>query len=435
MPVAIRVENIGKQYIVVRNQQKEYTLRGTLTQQLQRVLQPNKFNSEKEEEFWALKDVNFEVQQGDLVGIIGHNGAGKSTVLKIISRITEPTTGSVSIKGRVASLLEVGTGFHRQLTGRENIFLNGTILGMKRPEIQRKFDEIVAFAEIEKFLDTPVKRYSSGMFMRLGFAVASHLVSEILIVDEVLAVGDRSFQNKCLAKMEEISRNEGRTVLFVSHNMGTIKRLCKTGILLKSGQVEKVGDIAEVTAAYLKPTAPVVTNTEDIFSSSKYGILGCEILPADEVDTYERESVGVVKPAPTILAHQRLMIRFFIRLSDRMRGKIGLGGSIKDAGGIRIGSTFSDYYGTKFAVTPGEVMEVRVINEGMRLSPGRYTFHPSLYCNDERAKSVVEAVHFTVLPSDIFGFGYSDYQGQGPIVWNARWEQVDTDVNEYTRPG
>ncbi|MBD0256229.1 MAG: ATP-binding cassette domain-containing protein, partial [Cytophagales bacterium] len=160
MPVAIRVENIGKQYVIVRNQQKEYTLRGTLTQQIQRILQPNKFDNEKEEEFWALKDVNFEVQQGDLVGIIGHNGAGKSTMLKIISRITEPTKGTVSIKGRVASLLEVGTGFHRQLTGRENIFLNGTILGMKRPEIQRKFDEIVAFSEIEKFLDTPVKRYS-----------------------------------------------------------------------------------------------------------------------------------------------------------------------------------------------------------------------------------------------------------------------------------
>jgi lipopolysaccharide transport system ATP-binding protein len=333
----------------------------------------------------------------------------------------------------VASLLEVGTGFHRQLTGRENIFLNGTILGMKRPEIQRKFDEIVAFAEIEKFLDTPVKRYSSGMFMRLGFSVAAHLVSEILIVDEVLAVGDRSFQNKCLAKMEEVSRNEGRTVLFVSHNMGTIKRLCKTGILLKSGQVEKVGDIAEVTAAYLKPPATVVTSTEDIFASSRYGILGCEVLPADEADTYEREGVGI-KPTRTILAHQRLMFRFFVRFSDRMRGKIGLGGSLKDAGGITIGTTFSDYYGTKFSVTPDEVMEIRVINEGMRLSPGRYTFYPSLYCNDEKAKSLVEAVHFNVLPSDIFGFGYNNFEGQGPIVWNARWEQVEA-VDDYNRLG
>jgi lipopolysaccharide transport system ATP-binding protein len=427
MPVAIKVENIGKKYVVVRNQQKEYTLRGTLTQQIQRVLQPNKFTDEKEEEFWALKDVNFEVQQGDLVGIIGHNGAGKSTVLKIISRITEPTKGSIGIKGRVASLLEVGTGFHRELTGRENIFLNGTILGMKRPEIQRKFDEIVAFSEIEKFLDTPVKRYSSGMFMRLGFSVAAHLVSEILIVDEVLAVGDTSFQNKCLAKMEEVSRNEGRTVLFVSHNMATMKRLCKTGILLKAGRVEKVGTIAEVAAEYLKPVQ-AVASTEDIFTSKKYGILGCEVLAADDAEAYEREGV---KPARTILAHQQVMFRFFIRLSDRMRGKIGLGGSLKDAGGVTIGTTFSDYYGTKFSVTPDELMEIRVINEGMRLSPGRYTFYPSLYCNDEKAKSLVEAVHFNVLPSDIFGFGYNDFQGQGPIVWNARWEQVETDVNAY----
>jgi lipopolysaccharide transport system ATP-binding protein len=430
MPIAIKVENIGKQYLVIRNQQKEYTLRGTLTQKLQRVLQPGKFTEEKEEEFWALKDVSFDVQQGDLVGLIGHNGAGKSTVLKIISRITEPTKGSIGINGRVASLLEVGTGFHRQLTGRENIFLNGTILGMKRPEIQRKFDEIVAFAEIEKFLDTPVKRYSSGMFMRLGFSVAAHLVSEILIVDEVLAVGDQSFQNKCLAKMEEVSRNEGRTVLFVSHNMGTIKRLCKTGILLKAGRVEKVGGINEVAAEYLKPKVQAPISTEDIFTSKKYGILNCEALAAEDADTYEREGT---KPARTILAHQQIMFRFFIRLSDRMRGKIGLGGSLKDAGGITIGTTFSDYYGTKFSVTPDEVMEIRVINEGMRLSPGRYTFYPSLYCNDEKAKSLVEAVHFNVLPSDIFGFGYNDYQGQGPIVWNARWEQVEADVNDYNR--
>jgi lipopolysaccharide transport system ATP-binding protein len=188
---------------------------------------------ERKEEFWALKDVSFEVQAGDRVGIIGHNGAGKSTTLKILSRIIEPTKGTIRIKGRIASLLEVGTGFHPELTGRENIYLNGTILGMRRAEIQRKFDEIVAFSEVEKFLDTPVKRYSSGMFVRLAFAVAAHLEPEILIVDEVLAVGDMNFQNKCLGKMEDVSKNEGRTVLFVSHNMGTIKRLCNQGILLK----------------------------------------------------------------------------------------------------------------------------------------------------------------------------------------------------------
>jgi lipopolysaccharide transport system ATP-binding protein len=417
MSIAIKVENLAKKYVLIRNQQKEYTLRGTLTQQVQRILRPGQFTDEKEEELWALKDVNFEINQGDLVGIIGHNGAGKSTVLKIISRITEPTRGSISIKGRVASLLEVGTGFHPELSGRENIYLNGTILGMKRPEIQRKFDEIVAFSEVEKFLDTPVKRYSSGMFVRLAFSVAVHLEPEILIVDEVLAVGDMNFQNKCLEKMEEVSRNQGRTVLFVSHNMGTIKRLCRTGILLKSGQVQKVGNINEVAAEYLKPVeTPVIT--EDIFTSKKYGILGCQVLAADDADAYGKDE------ARRIYAHQPLMFRFYIRLSDRMRGKIGLGGSLKDAGGILLGTTFSDYYGTKFSVATDEVMELRVINEGMRLSPGRYTFSPSLYCNDEKAKSVIESVHFTVLPSDAFGSGYNDFEGQGPLLWNAKWEQV-----------
>ena len=186
------------------------------------------------------RDVSFEVQQGERVGIIGRNGAGKSTLLKILTRITEPTTGRVEIDGRVASLLEVGTGFHPELTGRENIFLNGAILGMSRAEIRRKFDEIVAFAEVEKFLDTPVKRYSSGMYVRLAFAVAAHLEPEILVVDEVLAVGDAQFQKKCLGKMEEVGQ-EGRTVLFVSHNMATISSLCRTGILIEGGKVVKRG--------------------------------------------------------------------------------------------------------------------------------------------------------------------------------------------------
>ena len=187
------------------------------------------------EEFWALKDVSFEVKRGEVLGIIGRNGAGKSTLLKILSRITEPTEGRVTLRGRVASLLEVGTGFHPELTGRENIYLNGAILGMTRAEIRRKFDEIVAFAEVEKFLDTPVKRYSSGMYVRLAFAVAAHLEPEILVVDEVLAVGDAEFQKKCLGKMNSVATVEGRTVLFVSHNMAVVQHLCERVILLKNG--------------------------------------------------------------------------------------------------------------------------------------------------------------------------------------------------------
>ncbi len=203
------------------------------------------------EDFWALRDVSFEVKQGEVVGIIGRNGAGKSTLLKVLSRITEPSEGCVRIRGRVASLLEVGTGFHPELTGRENIYLNGSILGMSKAEITRKFDEIVAFAEVEKFLDTPVKRFSSGMYVRLAFAVAAHLEPEILIVDEVLAVGDTQFQEKCLGKMRDISQGDGRTVLFVSHNLATVKSLCNSGVLLKDGRVAYRGATSEVIQQYI----------------------------------------------------------------------------------------------------------------------------------------------------------------------------------------
>ena len=209
------------------------------------------------EDFWALKEVSFEIKRGDVVGIIGRNGAGKSTLLKILSRITEPTTGQIEIDGRVASLLEVGTGFHPELSGRENIFLNGAILGMTRAEIRRKFDEIVAFAEVENFLDTPVKRYSSGMYVRLAFAVAAHLEPEILVVDEVLAVGDAQFQKKCLGKMQDVSRQDGRTVLFVSHNMGAVQNLCSRGLVLTCGKVAFDGKMAGAIDSYNSSTSNV----------------------------------------------------------------------------------------------------------------------------------------------------------------------------------
>ncbi|KAB0669561.1 ABC transporter ATP-binding protein [Oryzomonas sagensis] len=243
MSTVITVENLGKKYLLQHQAGKQpyVALRDVLSdgarnlghKLLGRGTAPTR--GAEREEFWALKDVSFEVKQGDRIGIIGRNGAGKSTLLKILSRITEPTTGSVRIKGRVASLLEVGTGFHPELTGRENIYLNGAILGMSRVEIKQKFDEIVDFAEIEKFLDTPVKRYSSGMYVRLAFAVAAHLEPEILVVDEVLAVGDAQFQKKCLGKMEDVSTKEGRTVLFVSHNMGAINKICQRALFLSSG--------------------------------------------------------------------------------------------------------------------------------------------------------------------------------------------------------
>lgn len=255
----IFVENLGKKYTLQHQPREQYTaLRDVITNGFasfgNRLIHPfsstAQYNSPIVEDFWALQDVSFEVKQGDRIGIIGRNGAGKSTLLKILSRITEPTTGSIRIKGRVASLLEVGTGFHPELSGRENIFLNGAILGMQREEIRRKLDEIIDFAEIEKFLDTPVKRYSSGMYVRLAFAVAAHLEPEILIVDEVLAVGDAPFQKKCLGKMEDVGR-EGRTVLFVSHNMAAVNKLCSKGILLEKGSLGEIGSVNEVVQRYL----------------------------------------------------------------------------------------------------------------------------------------------------------------------------------------
>ena len=241
--VAIRVENISKRYTIGK------TSSGSLRETIAGLFSKN--GSDDTEEFYALRDVSFEVKRGEAIGIIGKNGAGKSTLLKVLSRITEPTTGRIEIDGRVSSLLEVGTGFHPELTGRENVFLNGTILGMSRAEVKRKFDEIVDFSGVEKFLDTPVKRYSSGMTVRLAFAVAAHLEPEILIIDEVLAVGDAEFQKKCLGKMQDVA-GEGRTVLFVSHNMGAVKSLCHNGILLKHGKTIKKGTANQVVDYYLE---------------------------------------------------------------------------------------------------------------------------------------------------------------------------------------
>jgi lipopolysaccharide transport system ATP-binding protein len=262
--IVIKAENLGKKYVIGHQAERVpyLALRDVLMQNARTLWNKTKdlamgrpiIQGDTTEEVWALKDVSFEVKRGEAVGIIGRNGAGKSTLLKILSRITEPTAGRVTIKGRVASLLEVGTGFHPELTGRENIYLNGAILGMTRKEIRRKFDEIVAFAEVEKYLDTPVKRYSSGMYVRLAFAVAAHLEPEILLVDEVLAVGDAAFQKKCLGKMGDVSK-EGRTVLFVSHNMGAINNLCRWGMWLDEGRLQMEGTVASMVTAYLSAGA------------------------------------------------------------------------------------------------------------------------------------------------------------------------------------
>jgi lipopolysaccharide transport system ATP-binding protein len=278
--IAIRADGLSKQYRIGGAQASYLTLREALVHAATSPIRWLRGEQRQQNTIWALDDVSFEVKHGEAVGIIGRNGAGKSTLLKILSRITKPTRGRVDLYGRVGSLLEVGTGFHPELTGRENIFLNGAILGMTRAEIVRKFDEIVDFAEIEKFLDTPVKHYSSGMYVRLAFAVAAHLEPEILVVDEVLAVGDAEFQKKCLGKMGEVAKG-GRTVLFVSHNMGAISSLCKTGILLRDGKLFYFGDVTNTINKYLENAKGELVVHRDENPKLQIQILEAKVLNED----------------------------------------------------------------------------------------------------------------------------------------------------------
>jgi lipopolysaccharide transport system ATP-binding protein len=304
MQSIIQVENLGKKYRLGESQGARYTaLRDVIAERFKSAASSlagvSKKATAEKPEFWALKNVNFDIQPGERVGIIGRNGAGKSTLLKVLSRITSPTTGKITLRGRLASLLEVGTGFHPELTGRENIYLNGAILGMNRPEIARKFDEIVAFAEVERFLDTPVKRYSSGMYVRLAFAVAAHLEPEILIVDEVLAVGDAQFQKKCLGKMEDVGR-EGRTVLFVSHDIRAVKTLCTYGIVMTRGTASPKSLISEAIDMYAKAIKtndiglPLTVDelTFQEFRVTQYGIDTVDLNADDPVDVLVRYSLS-----------------------------------------------------------------------------------------------------------------------------------------------
>ncbi|MDZ7949477.1 ABC transporter ATP-binding protein [Nostoc sp. DedQUE09] len=321
----VKVENLSKSY-VLSHQQEGYrykALRDVIADRAKslfsKIQNPkSKIQNSSCEEFWALKDVSFEIKQGDRIGIIGRNGAGKSTLLKILSRIVEPTKGSIEIQGRVASLLEVGTGFHPELTGRENIFLNGAILGMSKKEITRKFDEIVNFAEIEKFLDTPVKRYSSGMYVRLAFAVAAHLEPEILIVDEVLAVGDVQFQKKCLGKMQDVGK-EGRTVIFVSHNMGTIQSLCSRCILLNSGLVIADDIPASIVQLYLENSSVSNNFTRLPQKSGKPSIVSGEVISQPQ---FEDTKILINL---NIHTNEQRNISLELRLSDNTGITIGFG--------------------------------------------------------------------------------------------------------------
>ena len=408
----ITIENLSKLYYLGNNVRDGRGFRHIIEDAVRNPVQWLKDKSRNlnagKEEFWALKDVVFDIKQGEVVGIIGRNGAGKSTLLKILSRITEPTTGRISIKGRVASLLEVGTGFHAELTGRENIFLNGAILGMSKAEIKRKFDEIVAFSEIEKFLDTPVKHYSSGMYVRLAFAVAAHLEPEILIVDEVLAVGDAAFQKKCLGKMQEVARSEGRTVIFVSHNIAAVLQLTSRAVVLDKGRVRFYGPTEEAVEQYTKA---IDSDSTVFFPVDK--------LPRKNGGNQSAHflSFRFDRPAPIFSSDENFRFLAKIRAAEDVP-QLRLSVTIFTAEGVPIGSCSG---AERPGLARGKETEVEVSIPNSRLAPGHYHCGVSVGKGDHRTGQV----DFDVI-IDTLAFEVRAEEGADGTVstWHRNWGSI-----------
>lgn len=402
MKPIISVRNLSKKYIIGESihGRGARTFRDIFDYKTKRLFRRNVKKSKEDTTIWALKDVSFDVNQGEVVGIIGRNGAGKSTLLKILSRITEPTAGNVTLRGRVASLLEVGTGFNQELTGRENIFLNGSILGMKKSEIKDKFDEIVSFAEIEKFIDTPVKRYSSGMYVRLAFAVAAHLEPEILLVDEVLAVGDAGFQKKCLGKLDQVA-SEGRTVLLVSHNMAVLQGLCSRSFLLSFGQLILSGLTQHVVSEYIRQmtsnSGSSVALTEDHPNrlprmQSVIHKVTIQNEKGDYIDDFEQKE-------PIIL----IVYYDTARIGQTLAGA---GFILESAGGVRVGG-FNTYMGMEPPHKLPSRGVVRFVIREPSLTPGRYMLTVSVGSHQNYLVDKIERVlTFNVRALDIYGTGY-----------------------------
>jgi len=398
----ISVDGLGKRYRIRHEQAQRYTaLRDVIAQKAAAPLRWFRSGAPPaapaEEDFWALKDVAFTVREGEVLGIIGRNGAGKSTLLKILSRITEPTEGRVVLRGRAASLLEVGTGFHPELTGRENIFLNGSILGMSRAEITAKFDEIVAFAGTERFLDTPVKRYSSGMYVRLAFAVAAHLEPEILIIDEVLAVGDAEFQQKCLGKMGEVARS-GRTVLFVSHQLATVENLCHTGLLLDGGRVQTIGAVRDVIAAYSAGSAPL---TRESFATraDRRGNGAIRFVDAAVLDAEKRPRGAFVSGASSVFE-----LRLQNTTGEPVRA-VHVSVGIENAMGQRVTTWSTSYAGGDFRSVPSGEFVVDIHLPRLALLPGSYQYYLFTTVNGDVADWLLPAGSFEVEAGDYYGTG------------------------------
>ena len=418
--IIIAVENLSKRYLVGHQsaQRERYTaLRDVISREARNFARKTAdfvrgrqiVQGDEVEEFWALRDVSFEVKRGEVLGIVGRNGAGKSTLLKILSRITEPDCGRAILRGRVASLLEVGTGFHAELTGRENILLNGAILGMTRAEITRKFDEIVAFAEVERFLDTPVKRYSSGMYVRLAFAVAAHLEPEILVVDEVLAVGDAKFQKKCLGKMQDVALKEGRTILFVSHNMAAIEKLCETGILLSHGRLLQCGPISDVVNHYLTDLHDMVGlslhNRRDRTGSGALRFNGVALRDGNG-DAVTALTCGMAAAIELIIGNT----------TGHKLSRVEIGVGINSEHGQRLLTLGTDLADENFAEWPLGIESVVLRLPRVMLAPGRYEYTLYASVNGEVADWIKSAGIFDVETGDFYGTGRMPEKWEGYFV-------------------
>lgn len=396
MKPIIKVENVGKRYMIGHNRiHSDQRFNEWLTEigrsVMERIAHPLMpySTSQNLEEFWALKNVNFEVSQGDRIGIIGHNGSGKSTLLKILSRITAPSHGKISIKGRIASLLEVGTGFHPELTGRENIFLNGAILGITRAEIRARFDEIVDFAGIERFLDTPVKRYSSGMYVRLAFAIAAHLEPEILVIDEVLAVGDAEFQKKCLGKMQDITSSGNRTILFVSHNMNAVQNICNKGLVLSHGQIIYMGEVSGAVDKYIDSRRTImqksVSERKDRAGDGFIRFTDC-VLMNEKGDRIANACLG-----------NPLTIELTFECRERYRGDMTFEIILNNAENIRIASMNLSNLGV-FADFKEGKNTVQFHIPRLSIYPGVYNITLSCGKNDALSDELRDAVELQILP-------------------------------------
>lgn len=411
--LAIKAENISKQYRLGK------VGTGTLSHDLNRLWykvrgledpyvkigEANDRSMKGESDYvWSLRDINFEIEQGDSVGIIGRNGAGKSTLLKLLSKVTKPTTGGFKVKGRIASLLEVGTGFNPEMTGRENIYLNGAILGMRRAEITKKLDEIINFSGVERYIDTPVKRYSSGMYVRLAFAVAAHLESEILIVDEVLAVGDAEFQKKCLGKMNDVSKGEGRTVLFVSHNMAAVQNLCFKGILLDNGIIKKTGAINDVLAEYL-----VSTKIENVKLSENTNRKGNGFLKFTD-GFFISDNDNNIETFKDL----KIKLNFELNYTSKIiQSRIDIG--INNFMGDRVAWLSSNVVISEFSIFSNSI---EFLIKDLPLAPGDYTLNIYSEINNEIADWLTEVMPFTIIEKDYYKTGKLTLKNQGNILLN-----------------